>query len=84
MVNIGMSCGGKQVLFLRFNPDSYTPFSGNQVLLKKRREFLGDLIRDILEGRVQLPQDALVSAAYLFYDGFSGQVVWEAVLALET
>jgi hypothetical protein len=84
MVNIGMSYGGKQVLFLRFNPDEYEPLHGNQVPLKKRREFLGDLIRDILEERVELPQDALVSAAYLYFDGFSGQVEWEAVLAMET
>ena len=74
MVNIGQAYGGTAVYFLRWNPDAYTPAKGLEVTLKKRYDVLGDVVRDILEHRMLLPQGVLVSALYLFYDHFGGDI----------
>ncbi len=73
MVNIGQLFGGVPVYFLRWNPDDYTAESrAMPEALPKRYKLLGDLIRDMLNNTmVSLPK-ALVSALYLYYDGWNG------------
>jgi hypothetical protein len=72
MVNIGQGFGGTPVYFIRWNPDNYTPASATkeQDTLIKRHKLCGDLIEDIKNERVKLPT-ALVSAIYLYYDGWA-------------
>jgi hypothetical protein len=71
MVNIGQSFGGIPVYFIRWNPDDYSPESNrkNPEELAKRYKLVGDLIRDIKKNKHVLPT-ALVSAIYLYYDGW--------------
>jgi hypothetical protein len=72
MVNIGQSFGGVPVYFIRWNPDNYSPESDkkNPEILAKRYKLCGDLLMDIKKGKAMLPT-ALVSALYLYYDGWS-------------
>jgi hypothetical protein len=72
MVNIGQSFGGLPVHFIRWNPDDYIPENENKEpeIITKRHILAGDLIRDISKNRYNLPH-ALVSAIYLYYDGWS-------------
>ena len=73
MVNIGQSFGGLPVYFIRWNPDDYSPENNrkNPEELAKRYKLVGDLIRDIKKKKHILPK-ALVSAIYLYYDGWDG------------
>jgi len=72
MVNIGQTFGGIPVYFIRWNPDDYSPESDrkNPEELAKRYKLVGDLIRDIKKNKHVLPK-TLVSAIYLYYDGWN-------------
>jgi hypothetical protein len=87
MANIGQSFGGMPVYFIRWNPDDYSPENDKKEpeLLAKRHKLCGDLIRDIYKNKVELPKDALVSAIYLYYDGWDNLSMepWRTVVALE-
>ena len=73
MVNIGQSFGGLPVYFIRWNHDDYSPENSrkNPEELAKRYKLVGDLICDIKKNKHTLPT-ALVSAIYLYYDGWDG------------
>jgi hypothetical protein len=73
MVNIGQSFGGLLVLFLRWNPDDYSPENPRKQPepLTKRNKLLADLIRDISNNKVKLP-NALVSTIQLYFDEWDG------------
>jgi hypothetical protein len=75
MVNIGQSFGGLPVYFIRWNPDNYSPQNDKKIpeSLSKRHKLCGDLITDIKEGKIELP-NALVSAIYLYYDDWTSIV----------
>ena len=85
MVNIGQSFGGVPVYFIRWNPDDYQPSdnSKKQEVLKKRHKLCGDVISDIKNVKITLPS-ALVSAIYLYYDGWSSFVdeTWKIITPL--
>ena len=68
MVNIAQALGGVPVCFVRFNPDGYA--GGDETLLN-RYELLVSLLRDLRAGIAQVPT-ALVSAVYLYFDGWTG------------
>lgn len=72
MINIGQSFGGIPVYFIRWNPDNYKPVNNKKIqeTLTKRHKLCGDLIDDIKQNKISLPY-ALVSAIYLYYDGWS-------------
>jgi len=86
MVNIGQSFGGIPVYFIRFNPDDYSPENDrkNPEELNKRYKLLGDLIFDIKNNKHSMPQD-LVSAIYLYYDGWNSlaETEWHPILKFE-
>ena len=86
MVNIGQSFGGIPVHFIRWNPDDYNPESDrkNPEELAKRYKLVGDLIRDIKKGKHILPK-ALVSALYMYYDGWSSlaETEWQILTEIE-
>jgi hypothetical protein len=86
MINIGQSFGGLPVYFIRWNPDDYSPEDEkkNPEVLSKRYKLCGDLISDIQENRITLP-NALVSAVYLYYDGWSSlsEESWQTLMAME-
>jgi hypothetical protein len=73
MVNIGQSFGGLPVLFLRWNPDDYSPKNPRKQPepLTKRNKLLADLIRDIAKNKVKIP-NALVSTIQLYFDEWDG------------
>ena len=73
MVNIGQSFGGTPVYFLRWNPDNYSPQDEKKQpeVIAKRHTLAGDLIASIIAGKTQVPTNTLVSALYLYYDGWS-------------
>jgi hypothetical protein len=72
MINIGQSFGGIPVYFIRWNPDNYSPSNSRKKPedVKKRYKLVGDLISDIRENKITLP-NALVSALYMYYDDWS-------------
>ena len=72
MVNIGQSFGGIPVYFIRWNPDDYRPEKSRKKPedIKKRYKLVGDLLDDIKSNKVALPA-ALVSALYMYYDGWA-------------
>ena len=86
MVNIGQSFGGIPVYFIRFNPDDYSPENDRKNLeeLNKRYKLLGDLICDIKNNKHSMPQN-LVSAIYLYYDGWNSlaETEWHPILKFE-
>jgi hypothetical protein len=67
MINISNTFGGTPVYFIRWNPDKYK--SKEQVSLNLRHKACADLIIDIKESRIILPQN-LTSVIYLFFDNF--------------
>jgi uncharacterized linocin/CFP29 family protein len=72
MINIGQSFGGIPVYFIRWNPDDYSPANSRKLPedVKKRHKLVGDLIADIKENKITLP-NALVSVLYMYYDDWS-------------
>lgn len=80
MINISQSFGGIPTYFIRWNPDNYTPKNKKktQEPITKRHKLCGDLINDIKNNRIELPP-ALVSAIYLYYDGWESlaEEKWE-------
>jgi hypothetical protein len=72
MVNIGQSFGGMPVYFIRFNPDEYKPHNKKAECEKigNRYKLVESVIDSILKHRVLVPT-ALVSALYLYYDGWN-------------
>ena len=86
MVNIGQAYGGMPVYFIRWNPDNYCPENNRKQCedIKKRHKLAADMIKNIISKRIELPK-ALVSAIYLYYDGWNGIVneEWKTISALE-
>jgi hypothetical protein len=82
MVNISQTFGGVPVYFVRWNPDEYKPNNSKKKSepITKRHKLCADLILDIKEHRVTLP-NALVSVIYLYYDKWSSlaEEKWEVV-----
>lgn len=80
MINIGQTFGGVPVYFIRFNPDDYSPLNFRKKIenINKRHKLCGDLINDIKDNRIKLPQ-SLVSVIYLYYDDWSSleEEKWE-------
>jgi len=87
MVNIGQSFGGMPVYFIRWNPDDYSAENDRRFPeeLSKRHKLVGDLIRDIQNGKYCLSENALVSAIYLYYDGWNSlhEQQWEVITKIE-
>jgi hypothetical protein len=86
MVNIGQSFGGIPVYFIRWNPDDYSPENDrkNPDEVAKRHKLVGDLLRDIKKGKHSLPL-ALVSALYMYYDGWSSlaETEWNVLTQMD-
>lgn len=86
MVEICQNYGGTPVYFIRWNPDRYYPGNNDiQLPVHKRRETAADLIESIMNGNYELPSDALLSAIYLYYDGWTSiyDEVWRPILLFE-
>ena len=87
MVNIGQAYGGISVYFIRWNPDNYCPASDRKQCedIKKRHKLVGDLIKHILNKRIELPKDALVAALYMYFDEWDGldKEEWKVITPLE-
>lgn len=87
MVNIGQTFGGLPVYFIRWNPDDYSPENEKKLPeeLKKRHKLVRDLIRDIRDGKHSLPENALISAIYMYYDGWSSliETKWEIITKID-
>jgi hypothetical protein len=73
MVNISQGYGGTPVSFIRWNPDDYSHAQEKKLpeSITKRYKLVGDLIRDMIQGRTLLPA-TLLSAIYLYYDEWDG------------
>jgi hypothetical protein len=73
MVNIGQSFGGAPVYFIRWNPDNYRTDGMMQPpeVIKTRHTLVGDIIEAIVTNKSSLPSHSLVSALYLYYDGWT-------------
>lgn len=72
MINIGQSYGGIPLYFIRWNPDNYK--SGNNKKsesINKRQGVVCELIKSIQDATHVLPTDSLVSAIYMYYDGWT-------------
>jgi hypothetical protein len=86
MINIGQSFGGMPVYFIRFNPDDYIP--DNEKIkpeeIKKRYKLVGDLIKSMIEHKIDLPK-VMVSSIYLYFDGWTSfkNEKWKTLLVYE-
>jgi hypothetical protein len=71
MSNIQKSLTNERpVYFIRFNPDPYIPAPNCKVVdIRARHQTLGDIIENIRDGYMELP-NAPLSACYMYYDGF--------------
>jgi len=67
MKHIYIDLQGEPLLYIRYNPDRYTPSYGKEFSESKRRELLLKIIQKYLVK----PPDNLCTVIYLFYDGFS-------------
>lgn len=91
MINVSQSFGGRPVLWIRYNPDTYRPGPFNcrkQVVMCEkhpptlRMRVLVNVIRNMLEARSLIP-DAFVSVMYLFFDGWKdgiGETEWHVIM----
>lgn len=85
MVNIGQSYGGMPVYFVRWNPDMYAPGDiRNPEQVSSRHKTVCKFIKDIENGDIPLP-NALVSAIYMYYDGWTGlsNATWETIVPFD-
>ncbi len=72
MKNIGQMYGGIPIYFIRFNPDKYKPGkNNNEESINKRYSEVCKLIKSIQDGTHKLSTDSLVSALYMYYDGWN-------------
>lgn len=70
MINLFQDQGGMHTIFIRFNPDTYTDSHGERhAWLPSRGKTLVDTIKKLSRN---VP-DKLVSAVYLYYDGYDGK-----------
>jgi hypothetical protein len=81
MVNISQSYGGMPVIFLRWNPDHYAATKPEP--LSKRYKRVADLLCEIRDGLYATPH-AMLSVAYMYYDGWDGTLEWKVLLPWET
>jgi hypothetical protein len=75
MIMIHQDFGGKPVIFIRFNPDSYES-SGKSINYKEREKILLNLL-SLFHNVTELKYPLIV--CYLFYDGFDGQVKFKSL-----
>ena len=73
MMNISQSYGGMPVYFVRWNPDHYDSTIPESV--SKRHKRVADFLVEIRDGLVEVPE-ALLSATYMYYDGWDGGIRW--------
>lgn len=73
MINIHQDFGGKPVLFIRYNPDNYHDHLKRLVKPDISRE---QKLIDVVKKYIALTEwSSKLSAVYLFYDGYNGQLV---------
>ena len=88
MVNLGQTFGGTSVLFIRWNPDKYKPAdpASPQEPLSHRHKLCGDLISNIRDRTNTPPTATLVSAIYLYFNGWSSlsDEPWHAITPIHT
>ena len=84
MINIGQMFGGVPVYFIRWNPDKYKSENNKEDSILKRHKLCNELITHIKMNKTVLPY-ALVSAIYLYYDGWSSiaDEKWEVLMGLD-
>ncbi len=77
MCNLGQEFGGRQVLFLRFNPDPYRPLpgSGPVVPLTQRTQDLVQLLRTFMSGELPRSDTAFTAVVRLFFDGHDQRAI---------
>jgi uncharacterized protein YxjI len=87
MINIAQGYGGLPVYFIRWNPDDYIPANDKKEpeLLAKRHKLAADVIRDIQNRKMKLPNSGLVFALYLYYDEWDGLAneSWKVLMELD-
>jgi hypothetical protein len=71
MVAIFQDYSGGKVIFIRYNPDSYTNSLGVKVSSDKGKE---QKLLDTIKAIMNNPLDKALSVIYLFYDGYDGSV----------
>ena len=67
MKQLYFDIGVENVLFIRYNPDSYKPLIGKPETILKRKEYLLKYIEDLKKDREDFEGLGVV---YLYYDGF--------------
>jgi hypothetical protein len=80
MINL-IHVRGMPTLFIRYNPDTYTPIKGQrQVTATQREKKLVDYIKYAIQ---HPPKDAFANVLYLFYDTYNIQLQeWEILIAI--
>jgi len=87
MKNIGQSYGGIPIYFIRWNPDNYKP--GNNIkkkdLINTRQIVVCEYIKSIINDKITLPTDSLVSVLYMYYDGWTNinEAKWISITKFE-
>ena len=68
MKEIYFDCGVKNLLFIRYNPDTYKTITGAKPMIKKNRQ---DLLVKIIHDQLKKKKIRNLGVMYLFYDHFS-------------
>lgn len=88
MKNIGQSYGGIPVYFIRWNPDNYKPENNikKKDSINTRQMIVCEYIKSIINNEITLPTDSLVSAIYMYYDGWNNMndAKWISITKFET
>lgn len=66
MKQLYFDCGVENLLFIRYNPDTYKPLQGKPDSDKKRREFLVKYLKETIKTGIEH-----LGVVYLYYDGHS-------------
>ena len=68
MKEIYFDCGVKNLLFIRYNPDTYLTVTGAKPVIKRKRQ---DLLVKIIQEQLDKKKVRYLGVMYLFYDHFS-------------
>ena len=72
MKQLYFDCGLENMLFIRYNPDSYKPLTGRQESIRNREEYLVKFLSNNIE---KMGNFKHLGSIYLFYDGFEKTAV---------
>jgi len=72
MKEIYFDCGVENILFIRYNPDTYKTITDSKPIIKKKRH---ELLIKIIQYHLENMEVKNLGVMYLFYDFFSESAI---------